>query len=302
MRDLVRQIDRRNFLRRMGCGLAAASALSAVPLLAGPPPRRRRVLAMSDVHVGLPAHGLDGAQWLSRAIDDLDRNVGPFDYGLTLGDITHGGDRRSLVEYLRRRNRSRIQRWFELAGNHDHHRDGIAHYQELVRSTAPYCFVDGNIAWFFLSDENNHRPGHVSEQSSQWLRKQLESHRDKVVVVCSHQLPPDTVRRSDEHIFRLLPRDEISDILERFPIALHLCGHEHHRPYSNACVATEHGTTVINVASINRAYDTGDSASLVLEFEDGAREIVARRRSHDRQTFQQRFEVRIPLQTRIALP
>jgi hypothetical protein len=256
---------------------------------------------MSDIHAGYRSRGLDGAQWLARAIDDLDRNLRAIDYGLTLGDITHSGDRRSLRRYLDLRDKSGVPRWLELAGNHEHHHGGIAHYRELVGEPAPALHLDGNIAWILVSDEDKHCPGELSRSSREWLRKTLEQHRDKVIILCSHQPPPRTVRRSDERIFSLRPRGAIAEIIERHPIALHLCGHEHHRPYGSDCIAASHGTVVINVASINHAYDTDESASVLLEIEDDAKQIVARRRSHDRRAFRRRYEIRVPLPTRISL-
>lgn len=256
---------------------------------------------MSDLHLGIKSCGLDGAEWLARAVDDLDDNFRTIDYGLTLGDITHYGDRRSLTRYLELRDKSSIPTWFELAGNHEHHKGGIANFTELVRAPVPYIHIDGNVVWIFLSDENKHRPGHLSERSRQWLSEKLELHRNKVVILCSHQSPPHTVRRSDEDFFSLHPRAEISKILDSHPVALHLCGHEHHHPYDKGCIYQRVGTSVINVASINHAYETDGSGSLLIELVDGARQIVARRRSHDRSAFRKRFEVRVPLRKRISL-
>jgi hypothetical protein len=256
---------------------------------------------MSDLHLGYRSRGLDGARWFARALDDLDRNVRSIDYALTLGDITHDGDRGSLSRYLELRDRSTITDWFELAGNHEHHRGGIAHYQELVGSSAPYLHIDGNMVWLFVSDDNKHCSGIVSEHSREWLHERLARHRDKVIILCTHQPPPDTVRRSDEHYFSLHPHGAVTEILERYPIALHVCGHEHHRPYGRGCISEGGETPVINVASINHAYETGDSGSMILEIEDGGKEIIARRRNHDRHRYRQRFEVRIPLRTRVSL-
>lgn len=229
---------RRRFLGQAVAGAVAAGTMVTTPALAVLRPRVRRIAVMSDLHIGIKSRGIDGAQWLTRAIDDLNRNLGSIDYGLTLGDITHDGDRRSLIEYLELRDKSRVPRWFELAGNHDHHRDGIANYGDLVRAPASYTFIDGNVAWIFVSAENNACPGDMSRASLRWLREQLAEHQDKVIILCSHQLPPHTVRRSNEYIFSMQPRNEIAGILESHPIALHLCGHEHHSPYSSGCIAT----------------------------------------------------------------
>jgi predicted phosphodiesterase len=295
-------ITRRDFVRQVGLGVAGVGAFPALPFeRTESAPRMRRVVVMSDIHVGRRADGLDGAGWLSCGFDDLERNLEPIDYGMTLGDITHHGDRASLTKYLEMRDRSAIPRWFELAGNHEYWGRGIRHYQSLVGPADPYCVVDGNIAWVLLSDERNHPAGSITNSSYRWLSETMERHRDKIIVFCSHQPPANTVRRSDQDMFCLHPRDKVRDLFSRLPIALSLSGHEHHRPYSKGNIARKGGTTFINVASMTHAYGTGSSASLVLELEEGATEAVARRRNHDRARFSTDFEVRIPLGKRIEL-
>jgi hypothetical protein len=256
---------------------------------------------MSDIHIGMTADGQDGATWLGRSLDDIKRNVETIDYGLTLGDITHNGDSESLRKYLSLRDGGVVPRCFELAGNHEHHDHGIRHYQALIRSRKPYCFVDGNIAWFFLSDETKWIPGNVSDRSYRWLKENIHRHEDKIIIVCSHQLPPNTIRRSNEDIFCLHPKRKIKELFSSMPIALSLCGHEHHKPYSRANMTRQDGTSYLNTASISHAYGTGTSASLILELEENSNRIVARRRNHDQQRYQKEFEYQIPLNQRIKL-
>ena len=256
---------------------------------------------MSDIHVGRRADELDGEAWLARSLDDLTANVRDIQYGLTLGDITHHGDRDSLMRYLNLRDKSRIPKWFQVAGNHEHRNGGIVHYRQLVGEASPFVFTEGNIAWFFLSDEQKRAPGNISTRSLRWLRSNLNRHRDKIIILCSHQIPPNTTGRSSEDLFCLHPRDRIRDIFGEFPIALSLFGHEHHAPYSRKQMTQKNGTMYINAASMNHAYGTQMSASLILELEENKREIVVRRRDHDRQRFQDEFEIKIPLPKPIRL-
>ena len=85
---------------------------STFPKLLRASNRKRRVLVMSDIHIGMTADGQDGATWLGRSLDDIKRNVEAIDYGLTLGDITHNGDSKSLRKYLALRDGSVVPRWF----------------------------------------------------------------------------------------------------------------------------------------------------------------------------------------------
>ncbi len=293
-------ISRRKFVTQLGVG-AAAGALASLPAVAETPNARRRVVVMSDLHIGRPAEGMDGAGWLARGFADIKENLRRVDYGLTLGDLTHNGDGASLETYLRIRDEHPTPRWFELAGNHEYHSDGIGRFKKLVRDTEPYCHIDGNVAWYFLSAESGACAGHVSAERRRWLRRNLTANADRINIVCSHHPPPDTTRRSDESIFYLHPRRKIREILSSFPIALWLSGHEHHRPYSSGNLVFKNGTACINVASISHAYGTEASGSLVLDIDDGQREIVARRRDHDNREFRKEFSLRIPLARTVRL-
>jgi 3',5'-cyclic AMP phosphodiesterase CpdA len=297
-------MKRREFMKNIGCGVAGVVTTGVTSLAARPKPRTRRtrrVVALSDTHIGKPWNDRDGADWLDLALDDIDRNVGPADYGLSLGDITHDGDIGSLRRYLSSRDRSAIPRWFELAGNHEYHNRGIGNYRDLVRSPRPYGYIDGNIAWFFVSSESPDWNGDVSRRSIRWLERKILRDADRVVIVCMHQPPYDTVRRSDKNGFCLYPKSRIRKIVEEAPINLVLCGHEHHEPYSEDCIDVCEGTTVVNVASVSHAYGTGASESVILELEDKKREIVIRRRRHDDERFATDFDLEVPLPTRIAL-
>lgn len=296
-----RPITRRRFAREFALGMAGAGACCAIPIRAKAAPVTRQVLVMSDIHIGRQADGADGRVWLERGFTDLEQNPVVVDYGLTLGDITHNGDRGSLEAYLTLRDKSPVPRWFELAGNHEYHHGGIRHYKELVGGTKPYCFVDGNIAWFFVSDERRRASGNVTDDSYRWLVTNIEAHRDKIIILCSHQPPPNTVRGSDKEALCLHPKRKIEEMLSSLPIALWLCGHEHHHPYSSAKFAEQNGTTIINLASLSHAYRTGSSGSLFLEFGEDRREIVARRRDHDAGQYQAEFERVVPVAKPIRL-
>lgn len=291
--------SRRRFIKLAGAQAIASGVLGLPSVSASSSSNVRRVIVMSDIHIGKYSRGLDGAEWLARAYSELDRNNELMDYGLTLGDITHHGDCHGLQKYLKLRDKSQIPKWFELAGNHEYRRENIKYYRQLVRNPAPYSIVDGNIVWLLVSDENDLAPGNISTHSLRWLEKKLVQHQDKIVILCTHQIPSNTVRRSNEGKFCLQPRKAVSRILSYPQIALSLFGHEHHSPYTNENKARKNGTTFINAASVSHAYGTEASGSLVLELRQGDTKIIARRRNHDRQIFQQEFDAIIPLHTDI---
>lgn len=293
-------MTRRSFMAELGLG-TAAGLLTTLPSGAEASTRKRRVVVMSDIHIGRRADDLDGSAWLTRSLSDLEQHVRNIDYGLTLGDITHDGDRKSIETYLRIRENAKMPRWFDIAGNHEHRHEGIQHFKALIRDTAPFCHMDGNIAWFFVSDESGSTAGEISAESYRWLVRHIQANADKNIILCSHQPPPDTIRRSSESVFCLHPREKIRDMVASLPIDLWLCGHEHHRPYSSANIVRENGTTCINVASLSHAYGTRSSGSVVLEMRNRHRDIVARRRDHDRSRYMDDFTYSVPLEHPVRL-
>jgi hypothetical protein len=217
-----------------------------------------------------------------------------------LGDVSQRGDRASVAKYVALRDAGPVPRWFELAGNHDHNGNGIGHFTDLVRSTAPHLFIDGNIAWFFLSDEKGSRQGDILPATFEWLDQTMAGLAGRTLVVCSHQLVAGTLPRSDIASYCLHPEDKVAALLEKHPVDLWLCGHEHHAPYTRDRCVRKGCTTFLNVASMSWLYGTGASESFVLELAGGAREIVARRRNHDTSSYLPEFTVRVPLRVPIA--
>lgn len=279
---------------------AATSESDAAPPSVQGTASVRSVMVMSDLHIGNKNQVLAGDVFLSRALEDVQKNLDPIHYALLLGDITQHGDAESLEKYLAVRNQSSIPQWFELAGNHDYYRAGITNYTKLIRSTAPYMVLDGNIAWFIISSDKGGRPGYMCYSTYAWLKKNLALHEDKITIVSSHQMPADKVYNANRDELVIHPKDRVADVLATRAIDLWMFGHEHHSPYTEARRIRKNNTTFINVASMSHAYGTGESQSYILEFKQGEKKILARRRSHDAQSFTEAFDMEIPLRTAIA--
>ena len=292
-------INRRKFLWQIGAGVSAIGAFCTKSISTNTHQRSRHALVLADAHIGLIADSLDGAEWLSRAFSDIRENVLPIDYAVFLGDMVHKGTNKLLDLYIKLRNQSKIVKWFELAGNHDYGINGLKNYNALIRSSKPYSFIDGNIVWFFLSDEAPDVPGYISDATCQWLKESIVHHQDKIIIVCSHQLVYDTVFASLITSRYIHPKEKLGDILSESTVDLWLCGHAHFKPYSQEAIVRKSGTTFINVASLSHAYGTKESQSFILEFKNNEKKIKARRRVHDNKSFSDKLEVEIPLRSKI---
>ena len=286
--------NRRQFLK-ISASAATLSALGSQSTFGATSAPTRKIWILSDLHTGHVADGKDGGEWFELACSDMRESKLGVDYAITLGDIAHNGVEAQYQRYIDQRAKSGIANWHEIAGNHDYHGDSAETYIRMLRGTEPYSVIDGNIAWFFLSDEAPGVSGNLTEKSCQWLERELARHEDKTTIVCSHQLVKGTVFKSTIASFIIHPAERVAGIIAKSKIDLWLCGHEHHTPYSKEHLIRKDGTTYINVASMSHAYNTNASQSYLMEFMPGSREIVARRREHDGKRFQPEFEVKIPL-------
>jgi 3',5'-cyclic AMP phosphodiesterase CpdA len=286
--------NRRDFIK-LTAGAAALGALGTHDASAAGDSKLRKVWVLSDLHCGYSEGGKDGSEWFELACKDMRQDHADIAYALTLGDITHGGNESQLKHYVATRNASGFPTWYEVAGNHEYHNGKADFYKQLIRSTDPYSVVDGHVVWIFLSDEMPGVQGDLKPESCDWFEKELEKHKGKNIIVCSHQGVKDTTHNTNRADRHLHPADRISAIIAKSNIALWMSGHEHQSPYTPKHIARVGNTTYINVASLSHAYKTGSSESYLLELMPGAREIVARRRRHDTRTFMPEFEVKIPL-------
>jgi len=262
------------------------------------PVNKRRVWVWADSHNGLVVDGKDCSDWADRAAREFLRNVGSPDYALVLGDVSHAYKEEQFRRYARLRARSGIERWYEIVGNHDFHATETGLYQRIVREEARYVLLDGNLCWVFVSAERGRAAGILRAPTRRWLKQVVARHQDKNLVVCSHQLVVNTVRRT--HPVRdfecvLNPREWVSDLRRHYRVDAWLGAHEHGGRRTRDQVARKGRTTFINVASFTHAYHTEACNSYLFEMRAGEREIRARCRDHDRGKFIGPFAARIPL-------
>ncbi|MFW6158750.1 MAG: metallophosphoesterase family protein [Planctomycetota bacterium] len=252
--------------------------------------RRRTVWAWGDSHNGRVVDGTDGAEWAEWSTRELIEHVGRPDYVVQLGDVAHGYQADQFRQYAELRRASGIPRWYEIIGNHDYHGTESGVYQRYVGRERHYVMVDGNLCWVFVSAERGRALGIIRAATRRWLRTVLAEHQDRNVIVCTHQVVANTVRRStpttDEINYRLLtPIRWVSELRRHSRIDLWLFAHEHGPPRTPDQFVRAGRTTFANVASISHIYHTEACNSFWLEMRAGAREIVCRCRDHDRERF-----------------
>jgi 3',5'-cyclic AMP phosphodiesterase CpdA len=298
-------INRRDFLKLSATAAGAALALGNHCAYLAPddspvPTPTKRIFVCSDIHIGYEEDGLDGEMWLANALSDL-TNLSPINYALVLGDIAHNGLLEEFQKYRSIREQSRIPEWHELAGNHEYFNEDIASYYSTVCPYTSYMVSDGNVVWFLLSDEISGPEGNITDKTFVWFIDQLSKNQDKILIVCTHQCVYGTIRDSTEDVRYIYPKEMIAEILNRFRIDLWLCGHQHYYPYSSEDMYFDGKTTFINISSLNHSYGTQMSQSVLIDLNQGAQQITARRRSHDLHAFDGRFAVSVPVPFPVTL-
>lgn len=310
----TKKLDRRDFIRlssgALGYGLLATGncAYHATsnddknkedPIIVVPEPTKK-ILVCSDIHIGYEEDGVLGETYFSKALGDIKTNVGNIDYSCILGDLTQDGTQDQFDIYKAIRASTTIPNWYEITGNHDLW-SGIDNYKEYLSPNLTYMVTDGNLLWFFLSDEVASNEGDISEQTYLWLKKKLSMNQDKNIIICSHHLVYGTIRHSTEFVRYISPKDWIEDLLSSFRIDAWFCGHWHYAPHSQGDYNNFQHTTFLNISSMHHAYQTNDSESYILHLTEGANYISANRRSHDFARYLKEYSVDIPLPYELKL-
>ncbi len=302
-------INRRSFLKKsaglfgVGTAYLYGCAYTNAPVNEIPQkPIKKQVLACSDIHIGYNDINIDGIVF-KNALNEIVNNIGTIDYAFSLGDLVQWGVNEEFQKYLSVRNASKIDQWYELAGNHEQY--GIENYSKLINYHKAYAIIDGNLVWIMVSDESPAGYGEISENTYIWLKDTITKHQDKNIIMCTHQLVRDTVRPLSESHSYFDPDGKYvingsTGILDTLRVDLWLNGHQHYFKYDPSIdIVTKTypmgTTTFINVASLNFNYNTEESQSFIFYLNESSNEILAKRRIHDKEVFDEDSTVTIKL-------
>ncbi|MFC1671564.1 metallophosphoesterase family protein [Planctomycetota bacterium] len=256
---------------------------------------------MGDAHIGHVSDDRDGGDWLLMSVEDVAQNIGGIDYAVNIGDLTHQSLDGQLNTYVKIREGSGIDRWYEMSGNHDMKSVARGAFADIGGCARYWSLIDGNMAFFSLPAERGNAAGLFVPEVDSWLREVIAPHEDKNIIICAHQFPYDTVDRSTRPERCLYPKSAVHQFLNDVRIDLWLGGHIHSGPRTREATVTRGSTTFINVASVSHTYGTEVCNSFVLDIEHESWQIGARCRDHDHQSFVDDQELRVGLTHMIRL-
>ena len=202
------------------------------------------VAVFADPQTTTPAE----VDYYDRAVVAAAQAAGPFDLGLTLGDVTN--DDPALYPAIDRATARLDAPWLHLPGNHDLDFDA----RDDLGSTASFRDRYGpeTYAWetpqanFLVLDNVIYQPGErpayvggMREDQFAFLEAYLaRAPRDRLLVVAAHIPWFDTAAAGAPETMRSADRARLFAALERFPHVLLLTGHRHTQQHVRHDAAT----------------------------------------------------------------
>jgi len=203
-----------------------------------------RFAQVSDVHFSTFEENTS-YKFLKKSSELLDDVVlqlntsGPYDFVMFTGDLVNKPNESELVKMLSHASKI-MYPWYAINGNHDIAIDGPLtkeKFCKILNSHNKYMSTE-KLYWAYtpkkgyrvicldsIIDYKLTSNGEISQEQLKWLRKELESHKKDVVILCTH-VPIDEPYSSSNH--KMNNEQEIKELLENFtnPIVV-LQGHYH---------------------------------------------------------------------------
>lgn len=164
---------------------------------------------------------------------------GPYDFVMFTGDLVNKPKKEELVRFLGVASKIAYP-WYAINGNHDISIDGPltkSEFCKLLNSHNKYMSTEK--IYYAFSPKRGFRVvcldsiidykltsnGEISKEQLSWLKKELDSHKKDVVVLCTH-VPVDEPYSSPDH--KMSNESEIKELLKHYtnPIVV-LQGHYH---------------------------------------------------------------------------
>lgn len=289
-------MKRREFLK----GVASLSTLPLItshctPYLPRTEILNRTVWLCSDIHIGNTMEEGNGKKWLTDAINDINDHYPNIDYATVLGDLTEIGLKEEFDIFEQCLKKSYLDEWYFITGNHDvlNGSSSLEEFQHFTKQPLDYVLHDGNMVFIFLSDHGNSSLMVIEERRLSILQKILELyHENTNVILCTHHQVNDTIRGSTQAIRHIWPEEVIAKFCSDYSIDLWISGHYHLDPFNKEKdFIRKNNISFLNIASLSHLYNTNESCSTIMSFNDRDTHLLLTRRSHDTQKETDSFKV-----------
>ncbi|MCX7677858.1 MAG: metallophosphoesterase [Spirochaetes bacterium] len=241
------------------------------------------VWAHSDIQ---PRYEFEKKQYVN-AVHDVKKLFPVISVAIVAGDIPQFTNLpKVFLWFLEVRKSARVEKWLEIAGNHDW-RD-IEHYKQLVNPLLNYSYEYGNLLFLCMSNEKYGRRTWISDATFAWWAHHVKTNQDKIIVTVTHGalqgsgLPASLFER-----LTIERSERFAQVLKNYRVDIWISAHSHFPGWlpDMHVVNTDLGNTIfIDVGAIRADYIT-NSESRFLLFKDGSSQMLLRYRDHTRGMF-----------------
>jgi hypothetical protein len=277
--------------------LAGCSGLGTGELPERRPPiaedRAFVVWMLSDIQPSTSAERV----FFEQTIGDINDYPGRVDMAVIAGDLVKSRSQdEDFTWFLGIRNRSRVEHWYEIAGNHDVRSQPLFH--KYFPQPAYYGVEVGNLLLLLLSDELPSSKTDISEEAFRWWREMVMKNQDRIIITVTHgQLENSGLLGSSFASRQIAGSARFEKVLRQARVAVWASGHNH-LPQGLPGTVSVQGelgrTCFVNVSAIDSGPFT-DSQSRFLIFEEGSDRLLIRSRNHHLGRFDEGLDVLLPL-------
>lgn len=239
------------------------------------------VWALADIQPRNDSH----RKAFEEAVRDINENVPGVDMAIVAGDIVHVTEEETFDWYIRTRDGSYINEWYEIIGNHDLKSDRGKLFREKLREDVDYAVIKGNILFIFMSDSERGKATEISDEVFNWWKDLVINNQDKIIVVTTHAplkgsgIPFSFIRER-----QIIDSERFTDVMREYNVDLWLSGHLHlpNGIMNNTVTKDEYGgVDFIHISSIRPEFlGIKESESRVLTFVCGSDKVLVRSRNH----------------------
>ena len=240
---------------------------------------------------------VEGRKVFEIAVDDVNNNVLNVDLAIIAGDLLRSRSQKDAFEwFVAAREKSYIDRWYEIAGNHDV-RSGEIFGNYFTKPTYYSVWV-GNIVLLMMSDQSTDSRTSISADAFDWWDESVARNQDSIIITVTHaQLRESGLFGSFVESRRIENSSRFEDVLKVNRVALWASGHSHLPQRMAGTVNIEPqlgGTCFVNVSAI-RDDSFMDSESRFLIFEENSDIAWLRSRNHSKQRFNPNLNIALKL-------
>ncbi len=225
-----------------------------------------------------------------RAVTDVNKNVKDIDIAVVAGDIVNTTTEESFDWYIDTKNKSYINKWYEIAGNHDLKPDEGVLYKKKLNNQLYYTVSKNNLLMIFMSDEKRSSASDISDETFNWWKELVINNQDKIIFVITHApLKGSGITFSSFNRRNIIESNRFTKILNSNRVDLWLSGHLH-IPHSIVSNFTSNkkfkNTKFLNISSIRRELmGFKDSESFIIILNCGSSMVEIKSRNHTRSSY-----------------